>query len=64
MYESPLKRRVRDAVDDAHDDEAFTQKLLDAIADNPDVRAAILRLTRARQAPPQAKTTTRTGRGR
>ena len=62
VYEIPLRRRVRDAVDDAHDDDAFTQRLVDALTNNPDVRAAILRLTRPRQAP-APKTPTR-GRSR
>jgi hypothetical protein len=63
MYTSPVLRRMREAVDDAAGDAEFTARLVDAITNDEAVRTAILRLTRARQAPAAAKTPTR-GRSR
>lgn len=56
MYESPALRRMRQATAEATDDSNFTERLVDAIQNDPDVRAAILRLIRT--TPPPAKKST------
>jgi hypothetical protein len=63
MYTSPVIKRMRSAVEGAHDDAEFTARLIDAIDNDPAVRAAILRLTR-RTTPQQPTRTTTTTRGR
>ena len=63
VYESPLKRRLRESVDDAHEEATFAEQLIDAINNDEAVRAAIIRVTR-RANPPTAKTATTRGRSR
>lgn len=63
VYESPARRRLRAAVDEAHDDADFTARLIDAITNDENVRAAIIRVTR-RANPPTTKTATTRGRSR
>lgn len=64
MYESPLIRAQREALAGAVEDETFREQLLDAIKTDPEVRAAILRLTRTPQPPPAKKATPTRNRGR
>lgn len=70
MYESPALRRMRQVTAEATDDADFTERLVDAIQNDPDVRAAILRLVRAASSPAKKPTpakrtpAARTGRGR
>ena len=44
MYESPVIKRMRAVTQDASDDAEFTERLLDALDNDPEVRAAILRI--------------------
>lgn len=72
MYESPVLRRMRQATEEAVDDADFAERLIDAIQNDPDVRAAILRLIRAtppsqpakKTAPAKRAAAARKGRGR
>lgn len=58
MYESPLMRSMRAATHDAIEQEEFTERLIDAIDNDPDVRAAILRLVSGAPKPRQTRPTT------
>lgn len=54
MYESPILRRMRQATAEAAEDAEFTERLVDAIDNDPDVQRAILRLlTRNQRATPR-----------
>jgi hypothetical protein len=67
VYESPAKRRLREAVEEAHDDADFAARLVDAINNDETVRAAIVRLSRratAAPAPAAKKAVGTRGRGR
>jgi hypothetical protein len=64
MYTSPVIKRMRAAVEDAQDDAEFTARLIDAIDNDPAVRAAILRLIRRQATPTQPAKTATTVRGR
>lgn len=58
VYESPLMRSMRAATRDAIDDADFTERLIDAIDNDPDVRAAILRIVSGAPKPRQTRPTT------
>lgn len=67
MYESPVLKRMRAATQDAVDDAEFVERLIEAIDNEPEVRAAILRVAAGAQRRQDRPTTTqpvRRGRGR
>lgn len=57
MYESPIKRRLREAVQEAETGNELKGELLELIDTDPAVRAALLRLLAGTRRQPRPTTT-------